>query len=164
MSGPICLLQQNFPDTGKIEPTAGARFMSIEADSATIPEQIDSVRLSRETINDAIEEERKQRWVELLSDRPQGLHGGLATWLANVLEVSDKSQDLKVKTRIHVGADSKDKHQAPHTTQVAAWKGLLDERPDATSKGSEATEWMGKVLKVSCWDYLQENITCRAAS
>ena len=136
--------------------------MSIEADSATIPEQIDSVRLSRETINDAIEE-RKQRWVELLSDRPQRLHSDLATWLANVLEVSDKSQDLKVKTRIHLGADSKDKHQAHPSTQVAAWKGLLDERPDATCKGSEATEWMGKVLKISCWDYLQEDRTCRAA-
>ena len=161
-SGPIRLLQSDFPDAGKIEPTAGARFMSIEADSGTIPEQMDSMRQSRDKFNDAMEE-RSLRWAALLSQRPQGLHGDVGTWLTTVLEVSEKSQDLKVETGIREGSDSKDKHQAHSITQVVAWKGLLDERPDRECKGSETTEWLVKVLKVSCWGYQQESETCRSA-
>jgi len=159
-SGPICLLHSDFPDAGKIEPTAEVRFMSIEADRGGIPEQMDSMRPSRDKINDAMKE-RNLRWAALLTQRPQGLHGDLGTWLTAVLEVSEKSRELKAEPGNQVGSDYKDKHQGHSSNQVVAWKGLLDERPDRDSKGSETTEWLVKVLKASCRDYQQENKACR---
>jgi len=146
-SANMFLLQKEFPVVGRPETIAGARFMSIETDSSTFPQRLESIRLNNQKM---IKLGRKERWASLLSERPRDLQGDIGKWLAMVLEVSDTSRDLpRPKTTEEINPP-KDSCQGRPSNQIAAWQQLLEERPNV-SVGSEATDWLVKVLKVSCW-------------
>jgi hypothetical protein len=146
--GNIFSLHNNIPVVGEHGSTAGERFMSLEPNGVTFPERLDTIRLSSHP-GDTVK--RSQRWASLLSERPHGLQGDIGAWLATVLEVSDKSRDWKAEMS-REAVDAKDGDQLERSNQITVWKQLLDERPEV-AVGSEATDWMMKVLKVSCRDY-----------
>lgn len=99
---------------------------------------------------------RKRRWIALLSERPRGLDGGdVGSWLTTVLQVSDKGKEWKmapgILTTEIVDSDDSGNVGSKGNKQLVEWNQLLHERPDAKdADDKKTTEWMVKVLRVSC--------------
>lgn len=127
-----------------------------------IPDDSSYVRSRRSSSKQQIDSscKRQRRWLSLLSKRPHGFEGDIGTWLSQVLEVSaaDKSDDSQHVTNIEAGDDShkvlegREEAYPMTSARLAAWKGLFEERP-YVCVGSKATDWIVKVLNVSCRDY-----------
>jgi hypothetical protein len=149
-------------------PSVAARFiMSLEATTNGMslgenPVDSSSMRSRRSSSEEQIGSscKRKRRWLSLLSERPHGLEGDIGVWLSQVLDVSaahksDDSQhviNVEVGDNFHKVVGGREEASPMTSARLDAWKALLEERPDACV-GSNATEWIVKVLKVSCRDY-----------